>query len=73
MNVEKANESVSYDVELEDDKHFSVTFDTDCNIGYTRITVLSKDGVELKDGTELHQRIMDEVDSFKERENDSTR
>ena len=67
MIVEKSNESVTYDVEL-DDKHFSVTFDTDCNNGYTSELILDEEGNEVKDSTKLYQKIMAEVKTFEEQE-----
>lgn len=72
MKVEKANESITYDVELEDDKHCSVTFDKDCNIGYSDVTILDEEENEIKDGTELYDKILAEVNAFKEHENDNT-
>jgi hypothetical protein len=73
MSVEKANESVTYVIELEDDKHYSVTFYTDCNNGYTHETIFDEEGNEIEEGTELYEKIMAEVKTFEEKENDHTR
>lgn len=46
MSIEKAHESITYDVEYKD-KHYSVTFATDINIGYTDESIIDDDGLEV--------------------------
>jgi len=72
MSVEKANVSVTYDVEL-NDKHYSITFYIDCNNRYTHETIFDEEGNEIEEGTELYEKIMAEVKTFEEKENDHTR
>jgi predicted DNA binding protein len=71
MSVEKANVSVTYDVEL-NDKHYSITFYIDCNNRYTHETIFDEEGNEIEEGTELYKKIIAEVSAFKEHENDNT-
>ena len=58
MSVEKSYESITYDVEYED-KHYSVRFDTDLNIGYTDESIMDENGNEVD--TELGEKILEYV------------
>lgn len=72
MNVDKAQESYTYDVAL-DDKHYSVILQTDFNIGFTNVTVFDENGIELEEGTETFEELIAEVNSYMESQNSNYR
>ena len=68
MKVDKAHESFTYDVEI-DDKHYSVVLETEINIGYTNLTVMDEEGNELDEETEIYGRVIAEVHRYLESQN----
>jgi hypothetical protein len=67
MAVEKSNESYTYDVEI-NEKHFTVKLETDCNIGYTQLTVFDEEGNQVKEGTVFYKQVISELDKYFETE-----
>ena len=68
MNVEKVQESYIYDVEVEN-KHYSVTLQTDCNIGYTNLTITDAEGSEVKSGSRVYRQVIAALDNYFEFDN----
>lgn len=72
VNVEKFQEVFSYDVEV-DDKHFSVTLQTDCNIAYTDLTVFDAEGNPVNENTDAYLQVVAAMDNYFETQNSTER
>ena len=71
-NVEKFQESFTYDVEV-DDEHFTVTLQTECNTGYTDLTVFDAEGNPVNEKANAYLQVVAAMDNYFENQKSNER
>lgn len=71
-NVEKFQESFTYDVEV-DDEHFTVTLQTECNVGYTDLTVFDAEGNPVSEKANAYLQAVAAIDNYFENQKSNER
>ena len=71
-NVEKFQESFTYDVEV-DDEHFTVTLQTECNVGYTDVAVFDTEGNPVSEKANAYLQAVAAIDNYFENQKSNER